>query len=107
MHGFGALWGFVAAHKDLLTTIASSPKNPMATPDAASSPAVPQSYEAALAELERIVSAMEGNQLPLDKLLASYQRGAELLAFCRERLEAVEQQVKVLEDGRLRPYTDS
>ena len=61
-------------------------------------------YEAALAELERLVAAMEAGQLPLDELLTSYRRGAELLALCRERLTAVEQQVKVLEDGRLKPW---
>jgi exodeoxyribonuclease VII small subunit len=28
-----------------------------------------------------------------------------LLAFCRTRLDAVEQQVKVLEEGQLKPWT--
>ena len=65
----------------------------------------PASYEQALAELERLVLAMEGGQLPLDRLLQSYQRGAELLGFCRARLQAVEEQVKVLEDGQLKPWT--
>jgi exodeoxyribonuclease VII small subunit len=67
----------------------------------------PASYEAALAELERLVSAMEAGQLPLDQLLDSYKRGAELLSFCRARLEAVEQQVKILEDGQLKPWIDA
>ena len=62
-------------------------------------------YEQALSELERLVQAMEGGQLPLDQLLESYKRGAELLKFCRSRLEAVEQQVKVFEDGELKPWT--
>jgi len=31
-------------------------------------------------------------------------RGAELLSFCRSRLEAVEQQVRILEDGQLKPW---
>jgi exodeoxyribonuclease VII small subunit len=64
----------------------------------------PKSYEEALAELERLVQAMEDAQLPLDKLLDGYKRGAELLAFCRDRLQAVEEQVKVLEDGQLKPW---
>jgi exodeoxyribonuclease VII small subunit len=64
-------------------------------------------YEDALAELERLVAAMEGGQLPLDQLLESYKRGAELLNFCRARLEAVEQQVKVLENGELKPWTSA
>ena len=64
----------------------------------------PESYEAALGELERLVGAMESGQMPLDRLLESYQRGAALLTFCRDRLQAVEEQVKVLEDGQLKPW---
>ncbi len=73
------------------------------TTAAAAAPAEPR-YEEALAELERLVAAMEGGQLPLDQLLESYRRGAELLSLCRSRLESVEQQVKVLEDGQLKPW---
>ncbi|MEO8278190.1 MAG: exodeoxyribonuclease VII small subunit [Ideonella sp.] len=64
-----------------------------------------QSYEDALGELERLVAAMEGGQLPLDKLLDSYRRGAELMGLCRQRLDAVEQQVKLLEDGQLKAWS--
>ena len=39
----------------------------------------PASYEAALEELEQLVSLIESGQLPLEQLLAGYQRGAELL----------------------------
>ncbi len=67
--------------------------------------AEPASYEDALQELDALVASMEGGQLPLDRLLESYRRGAELLGFCRTRLEAVEQQVKILEDGQLKPWT--
>jgi exodeoxyribonuclease VII small subunit len=64
----------------------------------------PANYEQALAELEALVAAMEGGQLPLDGLLQSYRRGADLLNYCRERLESVESQVKLLEDGQLKPW---
>jgi exodeoxyribonuclease VII small subunit len=50
------------------------------------------------------VAAMEGGQLPLEGLLEGYRRGTVLLHYCRDRLEAVEQQVKVLEDGELKPW---
>jgi exodeoxyribonuclease VII small subunit len=63
------------------------------------------SYEDALAELERLVAAMEGSQMPLDRLLGAYQRGAQLLALCRSQLDAVEHQVKVLEDDQLKPWS--
>ncbi|MDR7331337.1 exodeoxyribonuclease VII small subunit [Roseateles asaccharophilus] len=62
------------------------------------------SYEQALDELERLVAAMEGQQLPLDQLLQSYKRGAELLALCRGRLQAVEQQVKLLDGVELKAW---
>lgn len=79
--------------------MARTPKEP--------TPAEPASYEAAVAELEQLVSAMESGQMPLDRLLDSYRRGAELLDFCRGRLKTVEDQVKVLEDGQLRVWTDA
>lgn len=69
--------------------------------------AAPASYEEALAELERLVASMEAGQLPLDQLLGSYQRGAELLGYCRSRLQAVESQVKLLEDGELKVWEGS
>ena len=64
----------------------------------------PTSYEAALQELEQLVVRIESGQLPLDQLLAGYQRGAALLALCRERLEAVQNQIQVLEGGALQPW---
>jgi len=71
---------------------------------AVSTPKEPTSYEQALTELDRLVQQMEGGQLPLDQLLDGYRRGAELLAFCRNRLQAVEDQVKVLEEGTLKTW---
>lgn len=74
------------------------------TPAAPATLGAPANYEDALGELDRLVGAMEAGQLPLDRLLENYKRGAELLAFCRARLEAVEHQVKVLEDGQLKVF---
>jgi exodeoxyribonuclease VII small subunit len=54
-------------------------------------PDLPASYEAALQELEQ--------------LLGSYRRGADLLTFCRDKLEAVEDQIKVLDQGMLKSWT--
>ena len=63
------------------------------------------SYEAALEELEQLVARIESGQMPLEQLLSGYQRGATLLAFCRERLEAVQDQIKVLDAGQIQPWT--
>ena len=64
-----------------------------------SSPADPSglSYEAALHELEALVAQVESGQLPLDALLAGYQRGSSLLRVCRDKLAAVDQQIKLLD----------
>ena len=62
-------------------------------------------FEAALAELESIVEDMEGGQLPLEKSLAAYKRGAELLQFCQRQLQNAQQQVKVLESETLRKFS--
>ena len=64
----------------------------------------PVSYEAAMEELEQLTGRIESGQLPLEQLLAGYERGAELLKFCRARLQAVEAQIKVLDAGVLKPW---
>jgi exodeoxyribonuclease VII small subunit len=64
---------------------------------AASSADADLSYEAALQELEALVSRMDSGQMPLDELLVGYQRGAALLKICRDKLAAVEQQIKRLD----------
>jgi exodeoxyribonuclease VII small subunit len=64
-----------------------------------------QGFESAMAELEQIVADMEAGKLSLEDSLAAYKRGAELLTFCRTRLEDAQQQVRVLEDGMLKDFS--
>lgn len=54
-------------------------------------------------ELEAIVDAMESGEMPLEESLKRYQRGVELVKAAHARLKAVEQQVRVLEEGTLKP----
>ena len=63
-----------------------------------------QNFEAALTELELVVADMESGKLSLEDSLSAYKRGAELLQHCRGRLEDVQQQVRVLEDGTLKTF---
>jgi exodeoxyribonuclease VII small subunit len=63
-------------------------------------------FESAVRELESIVARMESDGLPLEESLAAYRRGVELVRAAQARLAAVEQQVKVLEEGVLRPLDD-
>ena len=53
-------------------------------------------FEEALTQLEEMVDTMESGQLPLEKLIANYERGAELINHCekvlmdaRKRLELI------------------
>jgi exodeoxyribonuclease VII small subunit len=63
-------------------------------------------FEAALAELEKIVTRMESGELSLEQALATHKRGLELARFCQQQLEAAREQVKVLEGEVLKPLTD-
>jgi exodeoxyribonuclease VII small subunit len=69
------------------------------------SSAQPASYGDAVQQLEQLIAGLESGQLPLEDLLGQYQRGTELLRYCRDRLQVVEDQVKVLdEEGTLKPW---
>jgi exodeoxyribonuclease VII small subunit len=74
-----------------------------ATAPATSTPA-PASYEEALQELEQLVGRLESGDMPLEQLLGGYQRGAELLQYCRDKLQAVENQINVLDAGTLKTW---
>jgi len=74
--------------------------------NAANAPApsddAPKSFEAALAELEKIVQSMEAGTLPLEQSLAAHKRGIELARYCQGRLAQAQAQVRVLEDEALK-----
>lgn len=53
-------------------------------------------FEAALQELERVVAALEEQELALEEAIALFESGQKLLARCQERLAAAELQVKQL-----------
>ena len=66
----------------------------------------PLDFERALADLEVLVQQLESGELSLEQGLEAYRRGVQLVRQCQERLEHVEQQVKVLEADLLRPLVD-
>jgi exodeoxyribonuclease VII small subunit len=53
-------------------------------------------FSEALAELESIVTALEGGQLDLEDSLERYERGVALLRACQARLAEAEQRVTML-----------
>ncbi len=64
---------------------------------AAPEPAAPaEKFEDLLARLEQIVSDLETADLPLEKLLASYEEGMRLVKACGDRLADAEQKVEIL-----------
>ena len=74
-------------------------------PKTTDSAPLPETYELALQELEHLIADLESGQLPLDQLLSSYQRGAQLMVFCKAKLEAVENQIKVLDGNELKNWS--
>ncbi len=53
-------------------------------------------FEQAQAELERIVERLEQGQTSLDEALSLWERGEQLYALCRARLDAAQGKVEEL-----------
>ena len=62
-------------------------------------PVAELSFEAALAELERVVARLESGEVALEESLALYERGAALRRHCEERLKAAEARVAEITRG--------
>ncbi len=64
-----------------------------------------ESFEKALARLERIAVALEAGDVPLEKGVALYKEGMGLVASCRKRLEAARLEISLAgEDGAVVPF---
>lgn len=68
---------------------------------------LPDQFEAALGELESIVTQMEGNSMSLEASIAAYERGVGLARVCQDKLDAAEQQISVLRNKMLVPLTET
>ena len=62
----------------------------------AEAPEKPESFEAALEQLERIVKELENGDLPLERSIELFEKGMELSETCRKQLSAAETRVEVL-----------
>ncbi|MFZ1661798.1 MAG: exodeoxyribonuclease VII small subunit [Paracoccaceae bacterium] len=51
-------------------------------------------FEAAMAELEKVVRDLESGNVELEKSIALYERGAALKAHCEAKLKAAEERVE-------------
>jgi len=57
------------------------------------------SYDAALAQLERILDRLESGDLPLEETLRLYEEGALLAQLCAARLDEAELRVRRWQEG--------
>ena len=77
----------------------------MSEPNTIQTPEV-MSFEAAMARLEVIVKALEGDSLSLDESLALYEEGVALTRRLSRELGEAEQKVMILQrtpDGEIKP----
>ncbi len=59
-----------------------------------------KTFEASLAELEKIVEQLETGDLPLEQSLKLFETGVKLSRVCRDRLSEAERRIEVLmKDG--------
>ncbi len=64
---------------------------------AAKNPKQPeQTFETAIERLEGIVEEMEGEKLPLERLLELYEEGTKLAKVCQERLDTAEKRIEII-----------
>jgi exodeoxyribonuclease VII small subunit len=62
-------------------------------------PVAKMSFEEALAELEQVVSQLEGGQVPLERSIELYNRGSDLKKHCEKKLGDAELQVQKIVAG--------
>ena len=62
------------------------------------------SFEAAFAELEHIISQLDGGELALEESVTLFERGRKLSEHCQALLDKAELRVSQLsDDGRVEP----
>lgn len=54
------------------------------------------SFEQAMDRLEEIVMQMEGERMPLDEMVSSYEEGMGLLKVCRQRIEVARRRIEII-----------
>ncbi len=79
-----------------MTRRTKQPEPPSDPPPVSAGP----SFEESLEELEAIVHSMDSDRLPLEELLAKYERGTALLKQCQGNIEAAQQRVELITSGK-------
>ncbi len=58
-----------------------------------------RSFEQAMRDLDGIVEAIEGGEVPLAEALKQYEQGIELVSYCQKVLSEAEQKIAKLSKG--------
>ncbi len=61
-------------------------------------------FDTLFSELEKLVKKMERTDIVLEEAVATYQRGVELVRLCQDKLGVAEQQLKIFDEGVLKPF---
>ena len=65
------------------------------------------SFEAAMTELESIISKMETNEIKLEELVKYYKRATELKEICELKLSSAKDAISKVSEGVLQKDTDN
>lgn len=78
--------------------MAAKKKQSTTSSDSKPEPDEPASFEQALEALEDLVAEMEGDDLPLEKMIVGYEKGVRLRGICEKRLEEAQAKVQLIRD---------
>ncbi|MGN0853573.1 MAG: exodeoxyribonuclease VII small subunit [Kiritimatiellia bacterium] len=53
-----------------------------------------RNFETSLKKLETLVAQMESGELSLDEMMANFEEGRKLVAFCTAELESIRQRIE-------------
>lgn len=56
-------------------------------------------FKEAIEELEKITASLESGELELEKSLALFERGVELIRYCQDKLDGAQAKVELLLDS--------
>ena len=56
-----------------------------------------QTFETAIGRLEQLVSEMESEELPLERLIVNYEEGVKLVKTCQQKLAEAEKKIEIIQ----------
>jgi exodeoxyribonuclease VII small subunit len=56
-----------------------------------------QTFESSIGRLEKLVEEMEGEDLPLEKLIVNYEEGIKLVKACQQKLAEAEKKIEIIQ----------